>query len=225
VLRKDAVREYTDLLLFTRYCVERRDYDSCCSKNKICMLAILYYLVKRGDWVLTKEIEAFTKLGKVTVSMSLGRLFRLNIIEKRHVPCYRGVMALWRVREDALNGLNKEQVLNVLKKHIEMCLASAESSKKLSTAATTSADVVIELPGGSSIVLSFSEYIELIARVNSFTGSRNELIQRLSPKLKQAFEALYRLGAIYYDFSIGAWRVNFQRLRQVVKVYQAPYKP
>jgi len=122
MLRKSVVREHTDLFLYSHYCVERRDYDSCCSKNKICMLAILYYLAKRGDWVSSKEIEAFTKLEKVIVSVSLGRLFKLNIVEKRYVPCYRGVMALWRVREDALNGYDKRSVLELLMKHIRMCV-------------------------------------------------------------------------------------------------------
>ena len=122
MLRKSVVREYTDLFLYSRYCVERHDYYSCCSKNKICMLAILYYLIKRGDWVPSKELEAFTKLEKVVVSVSLGRLFRLNIVEKRYVPCYRGVMALWRVREDALNGYDKKFVLELLMKHIKICV-------------------------------------------------------------------------------------------------------
>jgi hypothetical protein len=189
------------------------------------MLAILYYLVKRGDWVSSKEIEAFTKLGKVMVSVGLRRLFRLDIVEKRYVPCYRGVMALWRVREDALNGLNKEQVLNMLKKHIEMCLASTESSGKLSTATTATTDVVIDLPGGSSIGLSFNECRELIARVNGFTRSWNELISSLPQKLRQALVALYRHGIIYYSYSSGVWRVDFRRLLQVLKVYRAPYKP
>jgi predicted transcriptional regulator len=222
---KATTRKHIDILLFSHYCVEKSDYDACCSKRKLYMLTALYHLVKRGGWKSTKEVEGFFRIGKARVLEALEKLFTLNIVEKRYVPGYRGVMALWRVREDALNGLDKEQVLNTLKKHIEMCLTSTESSKKLSTTATTTANVVIELPGGSSIVLSFSEYRELIAIVNGFKGSRNELIQRLSSKLKQAFEALYRLGAIYYDPSIGALRVSLLRLSQVVKVYQAPYKP
>jgi len=122
VLRKTDVRKYTDLFLYSRYCAESHDRYSCCSKIKICMLATLYYLVKRGDWVPTKEIEAFTKLEKVVVSVSLGRLFRLGIVEKRYVPCYRGIMALWRVREDVLNGYDKKSVLELLMKHIRMCV-------------------------------------------------------------------------------------------------------
>jgi len=113
-----------DIILYSRYCVEKRDYEACCGKNLVYALAILYYLVKRGDWVLTKEIMSFVKARKARVLVTLRRLFKLNIVEKRYAPSCRGrAVAFWRVREGALNGYEKTHVLKMLKEHIKLCLA------------------------------------------------------------------------------------------------------
>jgi len=98
------------------------------------------------------------------------------------------------------------------------------ASTSTNTTTSFSTDVVIELPGGS-IALSRSEYRELFVKVNGFRGAKGELILMLSPRLRQAFPALYKYGIIRYDYSLGAWRVDLRRLLQVLKVYRTPHKP
>jgi hypothetical protein len=99
---------------------------------------------------------------------------------------------------------------------------AATSTSTSTSTSTASDDVVIELPGGPSIGLSFSEYRELIARVNGFPGAWDRLVSALSPRLRQAFLALYKHSLVYYDYSLGAYRVNFARLMNRVRVLRAP---
>jgi len=90
-----------------------------------------------------------------------------------------------------------------------------------SDTATSNSDVVIELPG-CSIGLSFSEYRELIAKVNGFPGAWSRLVSALSPRLRQAFLTLYKHSLVYYDYSLGVYRVDFERLGRRVRVLRAP---
>jgi len=95
-----------------------------------------------------------------------------------------------------------------------------EKFNKSSTSAVATvdtADVVIE-----SIGLSYGEFKELITRANGFSGSLTALLASMPPRLRQALTALYRHAVVFYDPSISAWRVNFLRLRQRVKVLRAP---
>jgi DNA adenine methylase len=95
-----------------------------------------------------------------------------------------------------------------------------EKFNKSSTSAVATvdtADVVIESTG-----LSYTEFKELITRVNGFSGSLTALLASMPPRLRQALVALYRHAVVFYDPSISAWRVNFLRLRQRVKVLRAP---
>ena len=206
---------------FSEYCVESRDRNACCYKIRIYIALALYTLILHGDWISTKQLHREARIPYDYIAMALRALQRYGLVERVYVPGVHGIASLWRVREDALNGLDKEQVLNTLKKHIEMCLASTESSKKLSTTATATANVVIELPEGP-IRLSLNELKELIARVSGSARPWNELTLALPPRLRQVLEALRRHGIIYYNPSIGAWVVSLLRLRQVAKVYQKP---
>jgi len=97
----------------------------------------------------------------------------------------------------------------------------ASASTSTNTTTSFSTDVVIELPGGS-IALSRSEYRELFVKVNGFRGAKGELILMLSPRLRQAFPALYKYGIIYYDPLCSAWRVSISRLLKRVRVLTAP---
>jgi hypothetical protein len=106
---------------------------------------------------------------------------------------------------------------NSLKELTELVEKFSRPSAPTATFIEDSADVAID-----SIGLSYSEFKELIARVNGFTGSFDVLLASMPPKLRQATLALYRYAVVFYDPSIGAWRVNFLRLRQKVKVLRAP---
>ena len=95
-----------------------------------------------------------------------------------------------------------------------------EKFNKSSTSAVATvdtADVVIE-----SIGLSYTEFKELITRVNGFSGTLTTLLASMPPRLRHVLTALYRHAVVFYDPSISVWRVNFMRLRQRVKVLRAP---
>jgi hypothetical protein len=121
--KKPDVKQYMDILLYSQHCVERADTDVCCTKKKLYTIIILYHLVKQGGWARTSDIAAFLKIRRRRVTECLNKLFRLNIVEKRYIPGYRGVIALWRIREDVLSKYGQEYLLNTLGKHILMCLA------------------------------------------------------------------------------------------------------
>jgi DNA-binding HxlR family transcriptional regulator len=114
-------RKARDVLLMVQYCIKKQDRFSCCTKGKIFTLTILYYLITANDWVSTIDVANKTKIAYYWVSRYLRRLLEWGIVERRYIPS-RPVLALWRIKEEVFNGYSKMQVLDVLKKHIEMCV-------------------------------------------------------------------------------------------------------
>jgi DNA-binding IscR family transcriptional regulator len=155
------VLKSVNYVAFSEYCVKSGERgEECCYRTRIYTALVLYVLVHYGDWASTKQLYLETRVPYDYLVMALRKLERHGLVERVYVPGARGTASLWRVGENILNGYDKKRVLELLKKHIEMCLASTESSEKLSTATAATADVVIELPRGS-IALSRSEYREL----------------------------------------------------------------
>jgi DNA-binding transcriptional regulator GbsR (MarR family) len=113
---------------FSEYCVESRDRNACCYKIRIFIASVLYALVLHGGWVSTKQLHGETRIPYEYIAMSLRKLQRHGLAERVYVPGTRGIASLWRVRDDILNGYDRKRVLNVLKKHIEMCLAKPPST-------------------------------------------------------------------------------------------------
>ncbi|MCC6057297.1 MAG: DNA adenine methylase [Desulfurococcaceae archaeon] len=103
-----------------------------------------------------------------------------------------------------------------LKELAELVEKLNRSSTSATTAVATSKDTADVVVG--TIGLSYTEFKELITRVNGFSGSLTMLLVSIPPKLRQALTTLYRYAVVYYDPSISVWRVDFLRLRQRVKV-------
>jgi DNA adenine methylase len=122
-------------------------------------------------------------------------------------------------RGDEEEGLDEGEENNNDESSLEELAELSEKLNKPSAPKTTGTaeDVVIE-----SVGLSYAELKELITRANGFSGTLTALLASMPPRLRQALAALYRHAIIFYDPSISAWRVNFPRLRQRVKVLRAP---
>lgn len=112
--------------------------------------------------------------------------------------------------EEFVEEENKEKDFEKL---VELVEKFSKSSATTTTSTSIDADVVV-----AGVGLSYSEFKELVLRINGFVGSLPKLLASIPPKLRQVALALYRHAIVYYDPSIGAWRVDFLRLRQRVKV-------
>ena len=112
-----------NFVAFSEYCVESRDRNACCYKIRIYIALALYALIRRGGWASTKQLHLETRIPLEYLAKALRILQRHGLAERIYMPGVRGVASLWRVRDGILNGYDRGRVLNVLKKHIEMCLA------------------------------------------------------------------------------------------------------
>jgi hypothetical protein len=109
---------------FSEYCIKSRERgEECCYRTRIYTALVLYaLLVHYGDWISTKHLRKETRIPYDYLVIALRKLQRHGLIERAYVPGARGIASLWRVREDALNGYDKKRVLELLKKHIRMCV-------------------------------------------------------------------------------------------------------
>jgi len=130
--RKEKVRRSTDIFLLSQYCVKKQDYSICCTKSKIYKLLILYFIISYEDWVSTKEVINKLKIKKPRVLESLELFHRLGIVEKKYIAAVHGVAALWRIKKEAFNGYDKKYILEMLVKHIRMCMHSVVPATQFS---------------------------------------------------------------------------------------------
>jgi len=122
VSRKEKARKDTDIFLLSQYCVKKQDYSICCTKSKIYKLLTLYFIISYEDWVSTKDVVNKLNIKKPRVLESLELFHRLGIVERKYIPSVQGVTALWRIKKEALNGYDKKYILELLAKHIKMCI-------------------------------------------------------------------------------------------------------
>lgn|GEM_PF-2469255 len=126
-------------------------------------------------------------------------------------------------RKDEENEIKEEEFDEGVESNENRLKELAELVEKFNKSSTSAvatvdtADVVIESNG-----LSYTEFKELITRVNGFSGTLTTLLASMPPRLRHVLTALYRHAVVFYDPSISVWRVNFLRLRQRVKVLRAP---
>lgn len=94
----------------------------CCYKIRIYIALALYTLILHGDdLVSTKQLCKETRIPYGYLAIALRTLQRHGIVERVYIPGIHGIASLWRIKEEFLNGYDKKYLLDVLKKHIEMC--------------------------------------------------------------------------------------------------------
>jgi len=99
-------------------CVESRSVERCCSKRLVYISVFLAHLIdagKKGVWLTTRELCA---------RVGLDRRYLYELKEMGVVESKRSLRneALWRIRFEALGGLDPDKAIKTLVDHYKLCM-------------------------------------------------------------------------------------------------------
>jgi hypothetical protein len=106
-------------------CVESRSVERCCSKRLVYISVFLAHLIDAGKkrlWLTTSEL--CTRVGLDKKSCNPARRYLYELKEMGVVESKRSLRneAMWRVKPEALGGLDPDKAIKVLVEHYKLCM-------------------------------------------------------------------------------------------------------